>query len=93
MNFIGIRLLKLTIEEVDFIIFSQDEKNLRYDFALNLKDSITSLDTCIDKLIIINESKLQTCRVNFYHNRLPSSYTRLAGIKPEAVNHFTFGQA
>ena len=31
-------------------IFSQDEKDLRYAFALNLKDSITKSDTFIDNI-------------------------------------------
>ena len=53
-------------------------------FALNLKDSMTRSETFIDRLISIDESKLQTCRLNFYHNRLPSSYPRPAGIKPRS---------
>ena len=65
-------------------IFSQDEKDLRYAFALNLKDSITKSDTFIDRLISIDESKLQTSRFNFYHNRLPSTYPSSAGIRPRS---------
>ena len=37
---------------------------------------MTRSDTFIDRLISIDESKLQTCRLNFYRNRLPSSYPR-----------------
>ena len=33
------------------------------------------------KIISIDESKLQTSRLNFYHNRLPCSYPRTSGIK------------
>ena len=51
--------------------FSQEEKNLRYVFALNLKDPITRSEIFIDRSI--DKSKLKKCRLNFYHNRLPSS--------------------
>ena len=33
------------------------------------------------KIISIDESKLQTSRLNFYHNRSPCSYPRTSGIK------------
>ena len=65
-------------------IFSQEEKNLRYVFALYLKDSLSSCDRFIHRLITIDESKLQTSRLNFYHNRLPCSYPSTSGIKPRS---------
>ena len=65
-------------------IFSEDEKENRLCFALNLKHSIDSNPDFINHLMLTDETQLKTGSLGIYHNRLPTSRPKVAGFRPRA---------
>jgi len=65
-------------------IFTKEEKVNRLKFCLNFKRSLNENPNYLSQIVSIDESKFRTLRLNFMHNRLPSSRPKVAGIKPRA---------
>ena len=68
-------------------IFSDDEKNRRLEFALNLKNMINSKPDFINHLMLTDETQLKTGVLGIYHNRVPSSRPKVAGFKPRSCKN------
>jgi len=96
-NILGVKISKATIQHYRLKvlklyyrrsrlqpkIFSQFEKNERFNFASNLK-SFLMKDQNLHRIWSADESSLQTMRRNFYHHRVKGTYPKCGAHQPRA---------
>jgi len=63
-------------------IFTQQEKEVRLLFAINMRNKISQDPTFISKLLFTDETTVKIGTSSIYHHRRPKSRPGVVGYKP-----------